>query len=98
MIGIKKVFGLLQLITQTHIICVLIILSVSYLLAEGAGCGKANKSLNSLKNHILLHKGKQHFICLDNDCGKRLVCKAMLRRHIVCHAEISPYMCDLCKK
>jgi uncharacterized Zn-finger protein len=98
MIEIKKTFGLLQLIPQTHIPCVLIILSVLYLLADRAPYGKAYRSLNSLKNHILLHKGKKLSIYLANDSGKRFMYEAMLRRHIVSHPEISSYMCDLCKK
>ena len=57
-------------------------------------CGKAYKSLPSVKYHMLTHSGVKNFKC--DTCGKAFLSSGQLKRHILSHTKERPYHCDSC--
>ena len=59
------------------------------------GCNKKYRHPQDLIRHIQIHQEKS-FEC--DFCVKKFVEKRLLKRHIVLHQNITPYICDKCNK
>ncbi|XP_018335335.1 zinc finger protein 70 isoform X26 [Agrilus planipennis] len=59
-------------------------------------CGKAISSIESLRNHLLVHENNKSYECVD--CGKRFNTSSILHAHRKTHAGVKKFVCEVCGK
>lgn len=59
-------------------------------------CHKIFVQLNSLKTHLLHHKGQKEYLCTV--CGKSFAVQGNLKAHQLIHTGEKPHVCGICKK
>ncbi|XP_055372852.1 putative zinc finger protein 66 isoform X2 [Condylostylus longicornis] len=57
-------------------------------------CGLILKTMNTLKNHMLVHSDAKPFKC--NFCGKDFKRDKNLQNHMITHSGLRPFICRFC--